>query len=209
MPAHDTVERVFARLDPPPFQVGFREWMLALSGARTTTPRAIDGKTLRGSRNAVSGLGPLPLVGAGATQNHLSRGQVAVDANANAITAIPQWLELLDWHGAGVTIDAGGDYLLLVKGDQGQLLDDVQDGVGPVRDQGVGGRDSPIATKVEQGHGREEKRTYVVIPEPEGIGQRENEQQGRSNFSKYHSLLAFLSPGVLATSLRGGYPERV
>src|SRR6266540_2997570 len=67
---------------------------------------AIDGKTLRGS--AGSTLGPLHLVSAWATQAQVTLGQVAVDGKSNAITAIPQLLELLDLSGALVTIDAIG-----------------------------------------------------------------------------------------------------
>jgi predicted transposase YbfD/YdcC len=54
---------------------------------------------------------------------------VAVDGKSNEITAIPRLLELMDLHGALVTIDAigcqkaiarkvvagGGDYVLVVK----------------------------------------------------------------------------------------------
>ena len=70
-------------------------------------------------------LGLLHLVSAWATENHLVSGQVAVEGKSNEITAIPQLLDLLDVHGALVTMDAmgcqkaiarkivdgGGDYL--------------------------------------------------------------------------------------------------
>jgi predicted transposase YbfD/YdcC len=187
IPSHDTFERLFARLDPQQFQVCFRAWMVALSGVLTTEHIAIDGKTLRGSRNAASGLGPLQLVSAWATQNHLCLGQVAVDEESNEITAIPRLLELLDLHGALVTLDAmgcqkaiaqkivegGGDYLLVVKDNQEHLLEDIQECMSETLDHGQAGRDYQIYEKAEQGHGREEKRTYVVIPEPEGIRQQE------------------------------------
>ena len=95
---------------------------------------AIDGKTLRGSVG--SSLGPLHLVSAWATQAHLTLAQVAVDGKGNEITALPQLLELLDLQGALVSIDAigcqkaiakkvlvgGGDYVLVVKGNQEHLL---------------------------------------------------------------------------------------
>ena len=142
---------------------------------------AIDGKTLRGSASPT--LGPLHLVSAWATQYHLSLGQVAVDTKSNEITAIPELLELLELHGAVVTIDAmgcqkaiaekvvqkGGDYVLTVKDNQPHLLEDIQGCVAQALDHGVEGRDYQSHEQTERGHGREETRGYIVIPEPEGI----------------------------------------
>src|SRR3954454_10102686 len=127
IPSHDTFERVFDRLKPQAFQACFRNWVQAVSAALRVKHVAIDGKTLRGSGSAE--LGPLHLVSAWATAQRLSLGQVAVDAKSNEITAIPALLDLLDLHGAWVSIDAmgcqkaiarkvidrGGDYILTVK----------------------------------------------------------------------------------------------
>lgn len=184
IPSHDTFERVFQRLDPQAFGACLRQWLLALTGTLSLRHIAIDGKTLRGSGS--SGLGPLHLVSAWATAQHLSLGQVAVAADSNEITAIPQLLELLDLQGALVTLDAmgcqkavareiidrGGDYVLTVKANQEQLLDDIQQCVGRVLDDGIEGRDYQIYEKTELGHGRQERRSYVVIPQPKGIRQQ-------------------------------------
>ena len=48
------------------------------------------------------------MVSAWATANHISLGQVVVDAKSNEITAIPKLLEMLELSGAMVTIDAMG-----------------------------------------------------------------------------------------------------
>jgi hypothetical protein len=106
IPSHDTFERVFDRLKPHAFQSCFRDWVRAVSAALRIKHIAIDGKALRGSASAK--LGPLHLVSAWATAQHLSLGQVAVDAKSNEITAIPALLDLLDLNGALVTIDAMG-----------------------------------------------------------------------------------------------------
>jgi hypothetical protein len=109
IPSHDTLERVFDRLDPQAFQACFRQWVEALASQLDGVRQiAIDGKTLRHSGNAPKGWKPLHLVSAWATQCQLSLGQVAVDEKSNEITAIPRLLELLDVHGALVTIDAMG-----------------------------------------------------------------------------------------------------
>lgn len=181
IPAHDTFRRLFERLDPTTFQTCLRQWLLELSGVLKVSHIAIDGKTLRSS--ASSTLGPLHLVSAWATQYHLSLGQVAVAAKSNEITAIPQLLELLDLHGALVTIDAmgcqkaiaakiverGGDYALAVKDNQEHLRADIDSCIGHTLDQGAEGRDYHVHDETVRGHGREEKRHYVVVPSPQGI----------------------------------------
>jgi len=185
IPSYHTFARLFQQLDPQTLQTSLRQWLLELSGVLKLSHIAIDGKTLRGSAGA--GLGPLHLVSAWATQYHLSLGQVAVDAKSNEITAIPELLELLELHGAVVSIDAmgcqkaiaekivqkGGDYVLAVKDNQEHLLEDVQQCVAQVLDQGVAGRDYQTYQQSERGHGREETRSYVVIPDPEGIRNHE------------------------------------
>ena len=108
IPSHDTLERVFDRLDPQAFQACFRQWVEALADTLGVKHIAIDGKTLRHSGNALKGWKPLHMVSAWATACQLSLGQVAVDEKSNEITAIPRLLELLDLQGAMVTIDAMG-----------------------------------------------------------------------------------------------------
>jgi predicted transposase YbfD/YdcC len=185
IPSYHTFVRLFQHLNPQPFQTCLRQWLMDLSGVLKVPHIAIDGKTLRGSGSST--LGPLHLVSAWATQHQLSLGQVAVDAKSNEITAIPELLELLELHGAVVTIDAmgcqkaiaekivkkGGDYVLAVKENQEHLLADIQECVGQVLEHGVEGRDYQTYESTDQGHGREETRSYVVIPDPEGIRHKE------------------------------------
>ncbi len=184
IPSHDTFERVFARLDPREFSRSCIEWLRAASDLVGLSHIAIDGKTLRGS--ASSKLGPLHLVSAWAAQAHLSLGQVAVDGKSNEITAIPQLLELLELQGALVTIDAigcqksiaqkildkGGDYVLAVKGNQERLLSDIQETVGNALDGEFAKHQVAMITTSEEGHGRQETRTYTVITNLEGIRDR-------------------------------------
>ena len=181
IPSHDTFKRVFERLDPMVFQSCFREWMLALAGAVDIPHIAIDGKTVR--RSGTTDLGPLHLVSASATKNHLSLGQVAVDEKSNEITAIPKLLELLDLHGALVSIDAigcqkeiaakirakGGHYLLTVKGNQEQLLTDIENCFEQACETDFIGLDHDTYTTQEKGHGRQEERCYSIIRNPRGI----------------------------------------
>jgi predicted transposase YbfD/YdcC len=181
IPSHDTFERVFDRLKPAAFQACFREWVQAVSAALRIKHVAIDGKTLRGSGSAK--LGPLHLVSAWATAQHLSLGQVAVDAKSNEITAIPVLLELLDLNGALVTIDAmgcqkaiaqkivdqGGHYALTVKDNQEHLLEDIQQAFLRAFDTELAGVDHDVYETRERGHGRAEYRCYTVLHTTEGI----------------------------------------
>lgn len=181
IPSHDTFERVFDRLDPPAFQACFRAWMHALHEALGLSPIAIDGKTLRGS--ATGELKGLHLVSAWATANSLSLAQVAVDDKSNEITAIPRLLELLELHGALVTIDAmgcqkeiaakiierGGDYVLTVKENQPHLLEDIQACFNRAFETDFRDCDHDTWDIKGRGHGRLEKRSYTIIRNPSGI----------------------------------------
>jgi predicted transposase YbfD/YdcC len=183
IPCHDTFERVFERLNPRVFAAAFQRWMQALADALGVKQIAIDGKTLRGSAAPTKGLGPLHIVSAWATANHLALGQVAVDSKSNEITAIPQLLELLDVQGALVTIDAmgcqraiaqkiidgGGDYVLTVKDNQEHLVADIQQALRDACDQDFAGMKHDTYETQERGHGRDEYRCYTVLHSTEGI----------------------------------------
>jgi len=185
IPSHDTLERVFAALDPRAFERCCVAWLRDAAQLVGVGHIAIDGKTLCGS--AAAGLQPLHLVSAWATQAQVSLGQVAVEGKSNEITAIPRLLELLDLHGALVTIDAigcqkaiarkivagGGDYVLVVKGNQDRLLSDIQETVCRALDGELAAGKVRDSTTTDRGHGRVEKRSCLVITDLEGIRGRE------------------------------------
>jgi predicted transposase YbfD/YdcC len=159
------------KLSKPAFSTGLRPWL------------AVDGKTLRHSGNAVKGWRPLHVVSAWASAAHLSLGQIVVEEKSNEITAIPRLLELLDLHGALVTIDAmgcqkeiakqivesGGDYVLRVKDNQPNLLEDIRECLGKALDCDLKGYCWDRWETVEVGHGRQEKRCYLILNDPDGI----------------------------------------
>lgn len=140
IPSHDTFNRVFNRLDPGQFQSCFMSWISAASEIISGQVIAIDGKVLRRSHDHGVGKAAIDMVSAWATANHLVLGQVKVDEKSNEITAIPQLLQALEVSGCIVTIDAMGcqteiadeiieqdaDYVLALKDNQGNLLDDVK-----------------------------------------------------------------------------------
>jgi predicted transposase YbfD/YdcC len=186
IPSHDTFERVFAALDSRAFQRCCLKWFTAVGEVLGLGHIAIDGKTLRGSGS--SEFRPLHVVSAWATEANLTLGQVAVDKKSNEIKAIPKLLELLDLHGALVTIDAmgcqkeiarkivdrGGDYILTVKANQEKLLADIQATVEKALDGKLQPGVMRQLTTREEGHGRQEERSYVVIENVEGLRDRKS-----------------------------------
>src|SRR5271170_579300 len=181
IPAHDTFLRIFAALDPDAFQQAFTSWINSVCRTLGFCHIPIDGKTVRGSR------GPdgtaLHLVSAWASEHRLTLAQIAVADKSNEITAIPRLLQLLDVHGALVSIDAmgcqkdiargirdgEGDYLLAVKDNQPTLYADVQLCFANARASGYESVSYDTFVTEEVNHGRYEKRVYTVIYEPSGL----------------------------------------
>lgn len=185
IPSHDTFRRVFQAVCPQALQRCLIRW---LQGVRRAAPAAgevvaIDGKALRRTFDRARGLGALHLVSAWATANGLTLGQVAVGADSNEVTAIPQLIELLDLKGCVVTIDAAGcqkdiaarivakeaDYVLALKGNQPTLYDRVSDYF--LEQMGKEGPERKLRhhREVEEGHGRSETRETFVAPAAEGL----------------------------------------
>lgn len=135
IPSHDRFHAILAAIKPAEFEQCLLSWVTAAHEITSGQVIAIDGKTLRRSFDTASSKAAIHMVSAWATANHISLGQVVVDAKSNEITAIPKWLEILDISGSLVTIDAmgcqtkiaekilegGGDYVLAVKDNQPTL----------------------------------------------------------------------------------------
>jgi predicted transposase YbfD/YdcC len=180
IPSHDTFGRVFAALDKQAFLQCFFSWVKSLEKATKGLLVGIDGKTARASGDAAADLKPLHVVSAWAAQNRLLLGQVATEEKSNEITAIPRLLEILELHGAIVTIDAMGcqkdiaakirerkaDYVLSAKGNQEHLEEDIIDHFAQ-RDAGqLSGHDLSRHEERDKGHGRVESRCCEAVPVP-------------------------------------------
>src|SRR3989304_397439 len=183
IPSHDRFNAIFAAIKPAEFEKCLLSWITTLHEITDGQVIAIDGKTLRRSFDAASSKAAIHMVSAWATANHISLGQVVVDAKSNEITAIPKLLELIEISGALVTIDAMGcqteiaakiidaeaDYCLAAKGNQPTLHaglvaffnDHLEDDFAryPVR---------RFETE-EDTHGREDLRNYLICPIPEDL----------------------------------------
>lgn len=107
IPSHDTINRVFQMIDPEKFHDAFFRWTGAVAG-KIEGVVAIDGKTVRRSRDDAKGNRPTHVVSAWACEASLVLGQLKVDEKTNEIKAIPELLDILCLKGCVVTIDAMG-----------------------------------------------------------------------------------------------------
>lgn len=185
VPAHDTFGRVFAALDPKAFQRCLLAWVQALHEVTKGQIIAIDGKVAREAMARATDKGPLCLVSAWATANHVVLGQVAAAAGSNELGALPNLLELLDLHGAIVTLDAlgcqkeivkqiveqKGDYVISVKGNQEKLEQAVLLAFNKALDEEQG---THTVERKECKHGRNEHRTYTAMPVPDDFAELEH-----------------------------------
>lgn len=140
IPSKDTIRRVFTAIDSNVFEQCFIQWVNSIADLTNGQVIAIDGKTLRGAK-ANGKKSPIHMVSAWACENNLVLGQVRTSEKSNEITAIPELLDILEIAQTTVTIDAMGtqkeiaakiidnqaDYILAVKDNQPQLLQDIKD----------------------------------------------------------------------------------
>ena len=186
IPSHDRFNAIFAAIKPAEFEKCLLSWITALHEITDGQVIAIDGKTLRRSFDTADGKAAIHMVSAWATANHISLGQVVVDAKSNEITAIPKLLEMLELSGAMVTIDAmgcqtviaqkivdaGADYCLAVKGNQPTLHQGIVDFFDDHLEDDFARTRMRYHHTAEQGHGRTEFRYYHICPVPKDLPDR-------------------------------------
>lgn len=181
IPSHDTFGRVFAQIDPQEFQACFMKWVKALNKITQGQVVGIDGKQMRGSHDKTKGKRAIYMVSAWAETNHLVLGQRKVSEKSNEITAIPELLRLIEIKGCIVTIDAigtqtkiakmivnaGADYLLTVKKNQGKLYQDLEMLFTLDQKMDFQGASYDHAQETTKGHGRIDFRECWTISDPE------------------------------------------
>lgn len=162
IPSSATFYRLFRALDPKQFEAFFRRWVSQIVPAAALPGQlAVDGKTIRGSADGERRAAHI--ISAFSTELGIAFGQERVDDKSNEITAIPELLQALYIKGYLISIDAmgcqkdiatqivdqGGDYLLMVKGNQPGLLDQVSAAFTADRRA-----DLPCFERLDSGHGR-------------------------------------------------------
>ena len=179
IPFHDTIARVFSRLNPEEFQQSFLSWIQSISCFNQGEVIAIDGKTLRHSYGGQSKKA-IHMVSAWATSQRLVLGQVKVDQKSNELTAIPDLLKVLELNGSLVTIDAlgcqrsivksiverGGDYVITLKKNQLSLYERVEELFKQaIRPKFSLFKHTAYSPPKENGHGRSEIRHHLMLSE--------------------------------------------
>ena len=136
----------------------------------------IDGKAIRGSASPSNGERAIIMVSAWASTYGACFGQVAVHEKSNEITAIPELLNLLNLENCVVTLDAmgcqkkvagnihdkGADYVLSLKGNHGQIHEDVETFFESEIEDKLSEFTMKSISTVEKDHGRIEERTYTL-----------------------------------------------
>ena len=205
-----TLRRTLARLDPRALEKAFASWTASLT-RRIRGVVAIDGKTVRGSKEDANGKGALHLVAAYAHEAGLVLAQRAVDSKSNEITAIPELLDLLALEGAIVTIDAMGtqmaiaariiarkaDYVLALKGNQGTLLEDA---ILFFADPELA-RSCARHEETASGHGRIEERT-VCAADAQWLAERHPDWQGLTSIVSVTARRTIKKTGVTSSETR-------
>jgi predicted transposase YbfD/YdcC len=173
IPSHDTFGRVFSLMPPDEFRACFVAWVKSLCDLHGDIVN-IDGKALRRSFDTEGEKAMIYMVSAWANANNMVLGQIKVDDKSNEITAIPKLLKILDLAGSLVTIDAMGtqkeiasniidaeaDYLLALKGNQGNLKDEVTEAFEKFDAKKV----AVVDKSIQIDHGRIEERICYAVP---------------------------------------------
>ncbi len=197
IPSEDTINRVFSSIDSSKFESCFIRWVNPISEITKGQVIAIDGKTIRGAKSNGKKF-PVHMVSAWANESNLVLGQVRVNEKSNEITAIPELLEVIRIQGNIITIDAMGtqtaiadkiiegdaDYILAVKDNQKQLLEEI-------KDEFKFSKNIIVDKDIDMGHGQIEIRICSVISDFKFIENKGNKWRGLNQVIKIESLREF------------------
>lgn len=184
-PCQSTLQRLFRQLDgaalSATLSAHFGLATVPLPGERVTHGIAIDGKAQRGRLQYAAGGCPVHALSAfcheqGIVLAHEPIEQGAEKAEAE-LTVAPDLIARIDWRGRVLTGDAlfcqrrlcrqvqaaGGDYLLLVKDNQPNLLHDIALLFDPPADTlTLPLLDRREVATIERGHGRSHDRRHLL-----------------------------------------------
>ena len=173
VPSKWTLERVISLIPTATLHPLFAQFR---KHAKKIGTIAIDGKTLRGSRDWDKNH-PLHLLHAWSVEDGVCLGQVAVNEKSNEITAFPEFISQLEIRGAIITADAihtqkasvkvvtekKADYAFPVKENQPNLLEDIRLLFAEADAVEFRGIDAAHWETLEKKGGRVEGRKYELL----------------------------------------------
>ena len=182
IPHKDTLKRVVAIIDPNQLNLVFYSWLANIINKKNhvfldeiNKIVAFDGKTVCGSDNIYNQA--LHILTAFDTENELVLGQLPVDVKTNEITVMPELVKLLDLEDCVVTADAmncqyeianaiiekKGNYVLALKGNKGDLYEDVKDYFDKKTIEQIIAKNELYIKTIEKAHSQIETREYFLI----------------------------------------------
>lgn len=185
IPSHDTFSRFFRFVDPHAFEKCFISWTQKIAKV-VGGVIALDGKTICNSGSGEERA--IHLVSAFSVENNMVLGQLATEAKSNEITAFPLLIDFLDLREAIVTIDAagcqkeiasqicdkGGDYVLGLKGNQGNLHAEVENFFNQALQVTPEEADCDVYSNEEKSRGRHEIREVWVTNRLEWLPRKDD-----------------------------------
>lgn len=176
-PSAFTLKRVISLIDPTSLEAMLRETAQLFRSEQTDDVIAIDGKTLRGSRDKARGQQGVHLLHAWSCKNKVCLGQLKVDDKSNEITSICDLMDQLFIKGSIITTDAlntqkttvakivekKAHYVLPVKDNHKGLRESIQLLFKEAEHQGFRGIDADQFELVEKSRGRVEERLCTVL----------------------------------------------
>ena len=170
------------------FSQCFLDWIRSVCSVTKGQIVAVDGKTLRRSHDKSSNKSAIHMVSAWASENRITLGQVITEEKSNEITAIPALLDLLEIKGCIVTIDAMGcqkkivekivvdkesDYVLSLKGNQGNLHNDVKLFFEMAMKDNFKDIHFDSFVTVDGDHGRIETRSHYIVSDIDWLEEKQ------------------------------------
>lgn len=189
IPCHETFRRVISSLNPDEFKDCFIQWVQSFQSTLKEVI-AIDGKTLRHTFDTAKDKPAIHMISAFAASSKIVLGQQKTNDKSNEITAIPELLKLLEIKGNIITIDAMGcqkniaqqivekeaHYVLALKGNQGNLYEDVKSFLEneTKREKKFGDTSLKHFEETSKAHGRIETRKCWVTEEIDWLYQKKD-----------------------------------
>ena len=139
IPCERTFKNLFNAIKPEALEQALRDIASLIREKIPGEVVCFDGQTERGTAEKHLNLSGIHLLNAWSADNRICIGQLKVDDKSNEITAMPELMDSLDLKNTIITadalntqktivtkaIDGGADYLLPVRGNQGNLLEEI------------------------------------------------------------------------------------